>query len=203
VEVGVVCSAHVGQAAGIGVVVWDVTSDIGLPAFRCAIVEREVDPFRRVGVARGSGCHPDRAIALCRALTEAAQSRLTRITGSRDDLQSEELDQLRNLNEVRRHQQLLSSEGVVSFQQVEGRTVPTFEQDLDWTMARLEAVGLADVVFVDLSRSELPVSVVRVLIPGLEGDSTVPGYVPGQRATAVRDEGIRGGSKPIRDEGKP
>lgn len=34
----------------------------------------------------GAGCHLDPAIALCRALTEAAQSRLTAIAGARDDL---------------------------------------------------------------------------------------------------------------------
>ncbi|MGW6732450.1 YcaO-like family protein [Streptomyces sp. NPDC055013] len=34
----------------------------------------------------GAGCHLDPAIALSRALTEAAQSRLTAITGARDDL---------------------------------------------------------------------------------------------------------------------
>ncbi|MGW0533325.1 YcaO-like family protein [Streptomyces sp. NPDC003032] len=34
----------------------------------------------------GAGCHLDPAVALSRALTEAAQSRLTAITGARDDL---------------------------------------------------------------------------------------------------------------------
>ncbi|MEU4828783.1 YcaO-like family protein [Actinomadura luteofluorescens] len=34
----------------------------------------------------GPGSHNDPAIALCCALTEAAQSRLTAITGARDDL---------------------------------------------------------------------------------------------------------------------
>ena len=35
--------------------------------------------------AHGYGCHPAREVALSRALTEAAQSRLTHIAGSRDD----------------------------------------------------------------------------------------------------------------------
>lgn len=34
----------------------------------------------------GVGCHNDPAIALCRALIEAAQNRLTAISGARDDL---------------------------------------------------------------------------------------------------------------------
>ena len=45
-------------------------------------------PAIRSGCDRfhGSGCHADRAIALVRALTEAAQTRLTYIAGIRDDL---------------------------------------------------------------------------------------------------------------------
>jgi ribosomal protein S12 methylthiotransferase accessory factor len=35
---------------------------------------------------RGHGCHLDADVALCRALTEAAQSRATHIAGSRDDM---------------------------------------------------------------------------------------------------------------------
>ncbi|MFD9394786.1 YcaO-like family protein [Streptomyces sp. NPDC060000] len=40
-------------------------------------------------VFAGGGCHSDPAIALTRALTEAAQSRLTAIAGTRDDLPSD------------------------------------------------------------------------------------------------------------------
>ncbi|MFE4830032.1 YcaO-like family protein [Streptomyces sp. NPDC056672] len=41
-------------------------------------------------VFAGSGCHRDPHVALSRALTEAAQSRLTCIAGTRDDLDSHE-----------------------------------------------------------------------------------------------------------------
>ena len=34
----------------------------------------------------GAGCHPSRAVALARALTEAAQARVSFIAGSRDDM---------------------------------------------------------------------------------------------------------------------
>ena len=36
--------------------------------------------------ASGSGCHPYRRIALARAIMEALQSRLTHISGARDDV---------------------------------------------------------------------------------------------------------------------
>jgi len=51
-----------------------------------AIADRDSDPTRRLPAAAGHGCHPCRAVALSRALTEAAQSRLTMISGSRDDV---------------------------------------------------------------------------------------------------------------------
>ena len=50
--------------AGIDVRVWNVTTDIGVPAFLCDI--RDVPRASRAGCAdfHGAGCHPDRAIAL-------------------------------------------------------------------------------------------------------------------------------------------
>src|SRR5204863_4013969 len=74
------------ERADIAVTVCEITSDVGIPAFDCQIVDRSADPLRSLFAARGTGCHPSRAIALLRALTEAAQSRLTVIAGSRDDV---------------------------------------------------------------------------------------------------------------------
>src|SRR4029077_17820991 len=72
--------------AGIAVRLWNVTTDIGIAAFLCDIrAPSEGDP-RRLRRFHGAGCHPDRTIALARALTEAAQTRLTYIAGIRDDL---------------------------------------------------------------------------------------------------------------------
>ncbi|WP_281262035.1 YcaO-like family protein [Azospirillum thermophilum] len=78
------------DSAGIEVGVWEITSDIGLPAFLCRIVEREELPQHSVRPATGMGCHVSREVALSRALTEAAQSRLTFIAGARDDMPREE-----------------------------------------------------------------------------------------------------------------
>ena len=75
------------EAADIAVRVWNVTTDIGIAAFVCEIRDLSADDPQRADCAfQGSGCHADRAIALVRALTEAAQARLTYITGIRDDL---------------------------------------------------------------------------------------------------------------------
>ena len=70
--------------AGVSVRMWDMTSEVGIPAFGCSI--DEAGPLGRTGPYDGFGCHLSAEIALSRAMTEAAQSRLTFIAGSRDDL---------------------------------------------------------------------------------------------------------------------
>src|SRR5581483_5629496 len=61
-------------SAGCAVGVWDVTSNVGIPAFRCIIVDRDPPLARSHLPGVGSGCHPSREVALLRALTEAAQT---------------------------------------------------------------------------------------------------------------------------------
>jgi len=59
---------------------------------------------------------------------------------------------------------------------------------LEQTIAQaLERAG-RDVVAVDLTRPELGIPIVRVVIPGLEPLFDVPGYVPGARAQRRRKE---------------
>ena len=82
------CQEVLAKFARVGIVaaVWETTSDIGMPAFTCLIVERDEDFLRSLHSAAGQGCHCTREIALLRALTEAAQTRLTVIAGVRDDV---------------------------------------------------------------------------------------------------------------------
>ena len=53
--------------------------------------------------------------------------------------------------------------------------------DLEWELQRLRSVGIDRVVAVDLTRSDVGIPVVRVVIPGLEWDCTHPDYTPGAR----------------------
>src|SRR5438045_9258276 len=50
--------------------------------------------------AAGYGCHPARQIALLRALTEARHTRLTVISGLRDDFRGDTYEQLQDLQAV-------------------------------------------------------------------------------------------------------
>jgi ribosomal protein S12 methylthiotransferase accessory factor YcaO len=64
------------ERAGVTVAVWDLDSQVGLPVYECLIVDSDDDAAWTQVPASGCGCHPTRGIALLRALTEAAQSRL-------------------------------------------------------------------------------------------------------------------------------
>jgi ribosomal protein S12 methylthiotransferase accessory factor len=61
---------------------FDATSDIGIAAFVCLLAEEGRQAPRLLdGLAIASGCHPELAIALLRAITEAAQIRLAYTSG--------------------------------------------------------------------------------------------------------------------------
>lgn len=70
------------EGAGLRVAAWDMQAEI--PALYAAICEPEA--YLSHLDCWGAGCHPDPEVALTRALTEAAQTRLTLISGSRDDM---------------------------------------------------------------------------------------------------------------------
>jgi ribosomal protein S12 methylthiotransferase accessory factor len=73
------------QRAGLEVQLRNLPSDIGIPTIDCTIVEPQAVPGI-MSAQGGCGTHPDARIALTRAVTEAAQSRLGYIHGGREDL---------------------------------------------------------------------------------------------------------------------
>jgi ribosomal protein S12 methylthiotransferase accessory factor len=170
-------------AAGVLVGLWNITSDVGLPSFFCMIVGKESNAARPLYPACGSGTHPNKAIALSRALTEAAQARLTLISGSRDDLgvadYCERQDQIfqRNIRE-----ELEFSESLCQYTDIKSWSNETLLDDFELIIRQLKAVNLNSVVMVDLSRCEMNIPVVRIVVPGLEGIHDSPGYVRGRRA---------------------
>ncbi|MEM7428117.1 MAG: YcaO-like family protein [Pseudomonadota bacterium] len=169
------------ERAGIQVAVWDVTSDTGIAAILVWIME---DGSRERLLARpsvGAGCHPVREVALSRALTEAAQERLTLITGSRDDLQRDYYGEMSL-------QHVFDAAGDRDFMSVPTRCCPSAEDDVDWLLGQLKSVGVEQVVTVDLSQEVFrQIAVARVVIPKLEGVVDDARYVPGARAAALRE----------------
>jgi len=173
------------QSAGSSVAVWDVTSDVGIPAFRCGLVETAPALLRPHQPGQGSGCHPSKEVALLRALTEAAQTRLTLITGSRDDIH---LRQYALSKDPEAHEKLLAEirgEGERSFASVPSFAGANFNDDVAWELEQLRQVGITQVAALDLSKPQLGIPVVRVVVPGLESVPGAAGYVPGARYRKV------------------
>jgi len=171
------------EGADVRVFVWDITSDIGVPAYYCAIVDRAPSALRPLGPVSGSGCHPERGVALLRALTEAAQSRLTIITGARDDIRAQGNGPDEDFVAAQRfHVEHGAAPAERSFQDAPNHAGEALDDDVAWEIERLRAAGFHQIVAVDLTRIELGIPVVRVVIPGLEPLHDTPGYIPGARA---------------------
>lgn len=174
------------ERADVGVAVWEITTDVGIPSFLCAITDRKEDRLRLLYPSAGTGCHPARHIALLRALTEAAQSRLTFIAGSRDDAIRSKYERSRDPDALRQYRaQLLPAGPMRSFRDVPTWNAETFDEDIAWELGRLRSAGFRQVVIVDLTKPEFRLPVMRVVIPGLEGSDHVPGYALGARAQAL------------------
>lgn len=147
-------------------------SPTGLPCFRARMVS---DSFPVV--CEGMGCHLDRDVALCRALTEAAQSRVTSIAGVRDDMPG---DWYRRADDVVAGRSTAPDldlgyrdADTVHYPEVGSITHASLAEDLRFTGLRVRAATGREPLVVDHTRPDLGVPVVRVICPGLLLDSTV------------------------------
>lgn len=164
------------ERQGFALALWDATTDAGTPVFLAAMVDERVS---RSPPGFGSGCHPCRAIAALRAVTEAAQTRLIAITGARDDLGPE----LFSGTVQARFRWVLDEPG--SGGDRPWQATPTLDgeclrEDLRAVLAGVMRAGCGPVLAVDLSR-ERRLSVVRVLVPGLETSAPGIRVLPGRR----------------------
>ncbi|MEM7222022.1 MAG: YcaO-like family protein [Pseudomonadota bacterium] len=171
---------------GLELAVWDTTSDLEVPAFHCLLSEPASEQEH---LGAGAGCHPCPEVALSRALTEAVQTRLTYVSGARDDLTPEEFTAA-GLNEKRAAARDLMARETAQhrFQAEAGARRDSLQEDHAWLLERLKAVGLTEAMAIDLSQPELGIPVVRVVIPGLEAPHDDNSYVPRARALAVAEQ---------------
>lgn len=173
------------NSAGVGALVWDITSDVRLPAFAALITEdRQACPLSATAI--GYGCHVEKGIALLRALTEAVQSRLTFISGARDDLFRAEYEDSPNVRaKVQSFVNMLGSKPTHRFEDIVSRKHFSFDEDVTYELECLTAIGINQIAVLTLNHEGDPFSVVRVVIPGLEGPDSDAEYVRGERAIQI------------------
>ncbi len=153
--------------AGFEVAVWSTTSAVGIASFLAVLRDGRSDGAHP---GFGSGAHPTAAIALLRALLEAAQVRLTYIAGARDDLPRQHYGRAATARRLASLATLLADPPELSFVAVPSVVLPSFAADLGHILDRLEAAGLGEALLVDLTREDVGLAVVRVVVPGLRPD---------------------------------
>lgn len=175
--------------AGLTAVVWDLTSDVGLPVFQCLVC----DPGGEDDAEIGLGCHPSRDVALARAITEALQVRLTVIAGSRDDLTFDDYAPAERQQRRSQVAELLDESARP------GRRLADcphfhhdrFSDDIELLLEKLSTVGVEEVLIADLTKEAFQIPVVSAVVPGLEGaweafdpDGSIDALSPRARAAA-------------------
>lgn len=155
------------ERAGFALKLFDMTSDLGIPTFSALLSPADA-PSRRflryIDVTMGSGTHPVAYRAALRAITEAVQSRLTLITGTRDDVEDDVY--AGEASAVLRRKLALRPQGRVPVSlSPPGEGVETM---LGRLLERLGDHGIGRIVAVRMNPGEERFSVVKMIVPGLE-----------------------------------
>jgi ribosomal protein S12 methylthiotransferase accessory factor len=146
------------RSAGMKLALYDLTWEAGIPAtLACLAAPDLASPWQ------GSGCHPDPAVALSRAITEAAQSRLTYIAGARDDLPHANGGGAAE-RAFEDFAEPPAERGLADLPDLSTASVAT---DLDTVVERLARLG-HETWWVDLTRPEVGVPVAVTFAPGLD-----------------------------------
>jgi ribosomal protein S12 methylthiotransferase accessory factor len=166
------------HGSGLSVVLFDCTVDTMVPCYEALIFD---DLIPDTGSFRGYGAHLDPHVAMVRALTEAVQSRGVYIAGSRDDMMSLEHRRMRRPSAARPGR-VEPDTTAASRQSSAG---DTFEEDCVTLLQRVAGAGIEHAIVVELTPPGFDVSVVRVVVPGLEGYNHFAHYTPGLRGRSA------------------
>ncbi|MDD1719237.1 MAG: YcaO-related McrA-glycine thioamidation protein [Methanoregulaceae archaeon] len=171
--------------AGVEVGLKDLTSDIAVPTFAAVSDDTLLkDPAL---LTIGIGTHTNPGVTLLRALTEVAQSRLTQIHGAREDTNVADFRKKIGYERTKRmNKYWFESESEVDFTGIGSKDTDDFRDDILAVIGLLKKAGLDRVIVADLTRPELGVPVVRVIVPGLEVYAMDQERI-GARCNAARD----------------
>jgi ribosomal protein S12 methylthiotransferase accessory factor len=173
--------------SGFQLRLFDVTSNVDVPVFFAVVAPRpdgHEKHWKHFDLSAGSGCHPSPARAAVRAITEAAQSRVTSITGARDDFDP-------NLYGARLKADLmiyLNAEPKRRSDLVEEKPHEPAD-NLHFILTRLHKIGVTSVIVVPIEADEEGFSVAKVLVPELEHPASGRRQRFGQRVMNLRMAG--------------
>jgi YcaO-like protein with predicted kinase domain len=154
------------RRAGVRLAVQDLTAGCGVPVYGVVLIDESYPGAEGVPVTfAGYGCDLDPRHAVMRALTEAAQAHTGVTLGARDDFEG-----LRPVPDrpamLRRRLDLLYGEPTVRFAAAD-RPRTDLLSDIRAVLDRLRTAGYDTCLVSELTRADLGIPVVRVLVPGL------------------------------------
>ena len=151
------------RTAGLRLAIYRAPAVIALPVFIAELVEPTADgPLRRRLV--GSACRHSPEQALLRSVVEAAQARLTAISGVRDDILPSEPEQHAGLGLGLPLSRQMRPR---AWDEVAARHADISRADPHMLAYLLAGAGYDEVAVIDLTRTGGAVFVVKALVPGL------------------------------------
>lgn len=155
------------ERAGFRLQLFDMTSDLGIPTISALLSPADalvLRSLRYIDVTMGSGTHPLAYRAALRAITEAVQSRLTLITGTRDDVEDDVYAS--RVSEPLLRKLRLQPQAKISADLTEpGESVDAM---LARVVQRLQGHGIGRIIAVRMNPGEERFSVMKMIVPGLE-----------------------------------
>jgi ribosomal protein S12 methylthiotransferase accessory factor len=156
------------ESEGIKIKLMDFTADINVPTIAASADDTVTKDAGLLTL--GMGTHLDPEVAILRALTEVAQSRATQINGAREDTVRADFAREAGYERMKRINKFYfrDEDEKISLSDIENKSTTSINKDLDIVMEELMANDIDKILYYDLTRPELDVSVVRVIIPEME-----------------------------------
>lgn len=153
--------------AMVAVYLKDITTDIGIPT--CAAASDDIKLKDPTLLMSGAGAHTNANVAILRALTEVAQSRLTQIHGAREDTINARFYKQAGYEKIKKYNKnWFDTSRTKDYGKMKSYDTDDFLDDIKYILSRLKEASIKRVIVVDLTREEIEIPVVRVIVPGLE-----------------------------------
>ena len=156
------------ESEGIKIKLMDFTADIKIPTIAASADDTITKDAGLLTL--GMGTHLDPEVAILRALTEVAQSRATQINGAREDTVRADFAREAGYERMKRINKYYfkDEEEKISLSDIENKSTSSITKDIEIVKNELTANDIEKILYVDLTRPEIDVSVVRVVIPEME-----------------------------------
>ena len=156
------------ESEGIKIKLMDFTADIKIPTIAASADDTITKDAGLLTL--GMGTHLDPEVAILRALTEVAQSRATQINGAREDTVRADFAREAGYERMKRINKYYfkDDEEKISLSDIENKSTSSITKDIEIVKNELTANDIEKILYVDLTRPEIDVSVVRVVIPEME-----------------------------------